>query len=66
MRHSPGDATFPALVMPPCRRVPAAGMLRGNQAEIRHQLPWVGEASDIAEFGHQRRCRDQSHTAQRL
>src|SRR5665213_3522367 len=32
----------------------AAGVLRGYEPEERHEFAWMGEATDIAELGHER------------
>src|SRR4029077_11755378 len=44
----------------------AAGMLGRHQAEIRHELPGIGEARDVAELSHQSGCGYESHAAQGL
>src|ERR1700732_1603187 len=40
-----------------------ARMLRGHQPEIGHQLARIGKAREVAQFGDQGCCIDQSHAA---
>jgi hypothetical protein len=44
----------------------AGGMLAGDQAKIGHQLPWVGEAAEVANFGDDRDRHHQRHPVHRL
>src|SRR5665213_716766 len=44
----------------------AARMLGWHEAEIGHELAWVGEAREITEFGDERCSIDQRHAAHRL
>ena len=44
----------------------AAAVLGRHQTEIGHELAWIDEARDVAEFGNQRCRNHQRHATQRL
>ena len=56
-QHSSGRA-IPGFRDPALAARGSAGVLGGNQTEIRHELAGTGEAGDVAEFGDHRRRRD--------
>lgn len=64
-QHSPGGAIacFRYAALTPGS---AAGMFRGDQAEIGHELAGILKARDVAEFCDHGCGRDQGHPAKRL
>jgi hypothetical protein len=53
---------LPAFVIPR-RRIFAARVLGGDQAEVGHQLARRGEASEVTDLGHDRGGRDHRDAA---
>ena len=51
---------------PPASDTGPTRVLRRHEAQEGHQLPRMGEASDVADFGDEADRRDKRHTAQRL